>query len=221
MTTESSSIAWCFRSSSAEDLERLYEVWHASVVATHDFVSQSDLSDICIQVKNDYLPNRPLLVAMDGQNRLVGFMGMNGHEIESLFIDPSSRGRGLGHAFIAQTSAQSRYLEVGVNAQNRQAVLFYEAIGFTVYAAVSVAPSSRRHPRNPAILRSGSTHRIARRYCFTKRLVLLSTPRRPRMTMAALIRSSACEDNQRAQTLVQLFSFVPYLITRSDSHSHR
>ena len=146
MTTESSSIAWRFRPSSAEDLERLYEVWHASVVATHDFVSQSDLSDICVQVRNDYLPERPLLVAMDGRDRVVGFMGMNGHEIESLFIDPTSRGLGLGRAFIEQASAQSRYLEVGVNAQNRQAIVFYEAVGFTVYASSPTDDDGRPYP---------------------------------------------------------------------------
>ena len=146
MKTKSTPIVWRFRPSSAEDLDRLYEIWHASVVATHDFVSESDLSDICIQVKNDYLPNRPLLVAMDGQNRLVGFMGMNGHEIESLFIDPSCRGRGLGRAFIKQASTQSRYLEVGVNAQNRQAIVFYEDVGFTVYASSPTDDDGRPYP---------------------------------------------------------------------------
>jgi len=146
VTTELSSIPWRFRPSSTEDLERLYEVWHASVLATHDFVSQSDLSDICIQVKKDYLPTRHLLVAMDSEDRLVGFMGMNGHEIESLFIDPSCRGRGLGRAFIEQASAQSRYLEVGVNAQNRQAVVFYEAVGFSVYASSPTDDDGRPYP---------------------------------------------------------------------------
>ena len=129
MTTESSSIEWRFRSSSATDLDRLFEIWHASVAATHDFVSQSDLSVIGVQVKKDYLPGRPLLVAVDSQDRLLGFMGVNGHEIESLFIDPTCRRRGLGRAFIEQASAQSPHLEVEVNAQNTQALAFYEAVG--------------------------------------------------------------------------------------------
>jgi putative acetyltransferase len=146
VTTEFSSTKWRFRPSSADDLDRLYKIWHASVAATHDFVNQSDLRDICIQVKNDYLPNRALLVAVDSQDQLVGFMGMNGDEIESLFIDPKWRGRGLGRDFIKAASAQSTYLEVGVNAQNRQAVGFYESVGFTVYASAPTDDDGRPYP---------------------------------------------------------------------------
>jgi putative acetyltransferase len=75
------------------------------VIATHDFLDQSDLRDICIQVKNDYLPNNSLLVAVNEQDRVIGFMGMNGQEIDSLFIHPTYRGNGLGRAFIAKASA--------------------------------------------------------------------------------------------------------------------
>lgn len=146
MTTESSSTRWRFRLSSVRDLDRMHEVWHASVVATHDFVSESDLGDICVQVRNDYLPNRPLLVAVDSQDRVVGFMGMNGHELESLFIAPTCHGRGLGRAFIDQASAKSPDLEVGVNAQNRQAVAFYEAVGFTAYTTSPTDDDGRPYP---------------------------------------------------------------------------
>ena len=69
MTMEHPSNRWRFRPSCAEDLERLYEIWHASVIATHDFVSESDLSEICVQVRNDYLPNRALLVAVEQELR--------------------------------------------------------------------------------------------------------------------------------------------------------
>jgi putative acetyltransferase len=144
--TRKLSFEWRFRPSSPKDLDRLFEVWHASVAATHDFVSQSDLNDICIQVKNDYLPDRPLLVAVDGQDQPVGFMGLNGHEIESLFIDPTCRGRGLGRAFIEEASAHSPHLEVVVNAHNSQAVAFYKAVGFTAYASSPTDEDGRPYP---------------------------------------------------------------------------
>lgn len=140
------STEWRFRRSSAGDIERLFEIWHASVVATHDFVSQSDLSEICVQVKNNYLPGRTLLVAVDSQDQLAGFMGVNGHEIESLFIDPGYRGRGLGRAFIEEASAQSTHLEGKVNAQNSQAVAFYQAVGFTAYASSPTDEDGRPYP---------------------------------------------------------------------------
>jgi putative acetyltransferase len=146
VTTGLSQTRWRFRPSTGDDLDRLYKVWHASVLATHDFVSQSDLRDICLQVRNDYLPNRALLVSIDDQDQLVGFMGMNGHEIESLFIDPACHGRGLGRAFIKEASARCSYLEVGVNAQNGQAVAFYKAVGFIVYASSPTDDEGRAYP---------------------------------------------------------------------------
>ena len=33
---------------------------------------------------------------MDGEDRVVGFMGMTGQEIDSLFIDPAYRAKGWG-----------------------------------------------------------------------------------------------------------------------------
>jgi putative acetyltransferase len=146
VTTQPSSAGWRFRPSSSQDLDRLYEIWHASVLATHDFVSQSDLAEICVQVKNNYLPNSTLLVAVDERDQLMGFMGMNGHEVESLFIHPTCRGRGLGRAFIEQASAQSPYLEVAVNQQNGQAIAFYKAMGFVTYASSPTDDDGRPYP---------------------------------------------------------------------------
>jgi putative acetyltransferase len=146
MTVESVSPRWRFRSSSAEDLDRLYNIWYASVLATHNFVSPTDLDEICVQVKNSYLPNTTLLVAMDRDGQLAGFMGMSGHEIESLFIHPAFRGCGLGRAFIAEAAAHSSHLEVAVNAQNAQAAAFYGAVGFTVCGSSPTDDEGRPYP---------------------------------------------------------------------------
>jgi putative acetyltransferase len=116
------------------------------VIATHDFLDQSDLRDICIQVQNDYLPNNSLLVAVNEQDQAIGFMGMNAQEIASLFIDPTYRGNGLGRAFIAKVAAQSPYLKVGVNAQNRQAIAFYKAVGFATHASSPTDDNGRPYP---------------------------------------------------------------------------
>ena len=146
MTIKSISTNWRFRPSQTKDLDRLYDVWHTSVIATHDFLNPSDLNDICVQVKNDYLPHNSLLVAVDDRDRAIGFMGMTGHEIESLFIDPKYRGYGLGRAFIEAAAVKSPYLEVGVNEQNKQAVAFYEAVGFTAYATSTTDGDGRPYP---------------------------------------------------------------------------
>jgi hypothetical protein len=61
-------------------------------MATHHFLSQSDLNDICVQVNRDYLPHNSLLVAVDEQDRAIGFMGMTGREIRVSFHLPNISG---------------------------------------------------------------------------------------------------------------------------------
>jgi putative acetyltransferase len=121
-------------------------VWHASVAATHDFVSAADLDAICVRVRTAYLPEAALLVAVDDDDGVIGFMGMSGHEIDSLFIDPRYHRMGLGRAFIAEAAATSDRLEVAVNAQNTRALAFYEAVGFTVYASSPTDDDGRPYP---------------------------------------------------------------------------
>jgi putative acetyltransferase len=80
------------------------------------------------------------------QDQVIGFMVMNGQEIDSLFIDPTCHRNGLGRGFIAKAAAQSSYLKVVVNAQNRQAVAFYEAVGFSTYASSPTDDDGRPYP---------------------------------------------------------------------------
>jgi putative acetyltransferase len=146
VSIETQSACWQFRPSQTKELGRLYDVWHASVIATHHFLSQSDLNEICVQVKDDYLPHNSLLVSVDDDDRAIGFMGMTGHEIDSLFIEPTYRGLGLGRAFVERAAAESSCLEVGVNSQNEQAIGFYQAVGFSVYAESPTDDDGRPYP---------------------------------------------------------------------------
>jgi putative acetyltransferase len=124
----------------------MYDVWHASVLATHDFLAESDFTDICVLVRRDYLPNHSFLVAVDDKDRVIGFMGMTDNSIDSLFIDPAHRAKGLGRAFVAEAFSKADRLEVEVNAQNLQAVGFYEAMGFVVFAALPDDDCGRPYP---------------------------------------------------------------------------
>jgi putative acetyltransferase len=137
---------WQLRASRPEDIDQMYEVWRASVLATHDFLAESDFADICVLVREDYLPNRGFTVAVDDSDQVIGFLGMEGNEIDSLFIAPALRGQGLGRKFVAEAALRATNLEVEVNAQNRQAVGFYEAMGFCVIASTDVDGDGRRYP---------------------------------------------------------------------------
>lgn len=124
----------------------MYEVWRASVLATHDFLSESDFAEICVLVRRDYLPDRDFTVAVDDTDRVIGFLKVQGNEIDSLYIAPAFHGQGLGRRFVAEAAARAATLEVEVNAQNRQAVGFYEAIGFCVISAKEEDGDGRPYP---------------------------------------------------------------------------
>ena len=135
------------RRSRPSDRERLYEIWQAAVAATHDFVSQADLEVFSRVVRDDYLPNAVVDVAVNVEGHAVGFMGMTAAYIDALFVDPAWHGQGVGRCLIE--AAQRRFqggLTVDVNEQNGRAAGFYERMGFRVCSRSPVDDTGRPYP---------------------------------------------------------------------------
>ena len=83
-----------------EMTEKLLPVWERSVRATHTFLSNEEI----LQIKN-YVPMafsgvEHLFVAQDENGTPVGFIGINDHSLEMLFLDPEHRGHGLGRQLL-------------------------------------------------------------------------------------------------------------------------
>jgi len=117
------------RPSRPEEGYRVLAIWRAAVDATHDFLSPEDRADIHAEVAA-FLPEVPVLVATDQWDRPIGFMLLDGTQMEALFIDPPWRGRGVGRALVEHGLALHPALTTDVNEQNGQAVGFYERMGF-------------------------------------------------------------------------------------------
>ncbi|MDO9436729.1 acetyltransferase [Hydrogenophaga sp.] len=121
------------RSSVPTDADALVAIWRAAVLATHDFLSEDDFLQIEHQVSHDYVPHAPFSVAVSGGDETpMGFMGISGHHIDSLFVHPRFHGQGVGSALLgnARMVAAGHALTVDVNEQNAQAVGFYLHQGF-------------------------------------------------------------------------------------------
>ena len=88
------------RASRADEAERLFEIWHSAVRATHDFVATEDLESIAGIVREEYFPCHDFWVVADGDDRAIGFMGMTGAKVDSLFIDPAHCRQGFGTALM-------------------------------------------------------------------------------------------------------------------------
>jgi putative acetyltransferase len=121
------------RRASPADREALLELWQRSVRATHTFVAEDDLRAMVPQVR-DYLASdrTEFWVACDGAGEVVGFMGMSGGEMESLFIAPEFHRRGAGRRLVRHAQALYGELTAEVNEENAGARAFYEACGFVV-----------------------------------------------------------------------------------------
>ena len=134
------------RASVPGEAERLFEIWQAAVAATHDFVSAEDKAEIAVIVREQYLPNAPLWVIVDAADRPLGFMGMTGSTMDSLFIDPEHAGRGLGRAMVDHARSLASGLRVDVNEQNLAAVGFYRRLGFREAGRSPLDDGGRPYP---------------------------------------------------------------------------
>lgn len=103
------------------DFPRVVEVWEASVRATHHFLTEDDLRQLEI-----------LVSVRDDDGRVVGFMGVEGVEVEALFIHPTWRGQGVGRRLLTYAIEALGASELDVNEPNDQAVGFYRRMGFAV-----------------------------------------------------------------------------------------
>ncbi|MGY8524585.1 acetyltransferase [Paracidovorax citrulli] len=134
------------RLSTPADLEELVEVWRQAVLATHDFLAPEHFSEIHRMVAAEYLPHATVWVAADLRDRPLGFMGMTGSNIDSLFIAPQRRGRGIGRVLVEHAGHTSRILTVDVNEQNALAVGFYLRLGFVPIGRSETDGDGRPYP---------------------------------------------------------------------------
>lgn len=87
------------------------------------------------------------MVAANSDDVPVAFLGGSGDEIESLFVDPSVYGQGVGRLLIEHFAAcREGPLRVDVNEQNAGARAFYERVGFRVTGRSAKDGEGRPYP---------------------------------------------------------------------------
>lgn len=112
------------------DYLTLVEIWERSVRATHSFLTEKDIMDIRDSLISKYFKSVSLYVIYDKET-IAGFIGLYGHNIEMLFIDPMYMGKGLGTRLI-EFAKSLGFDSVDVNEQNPRAFRFYQTHGFRV-----------------------------------------------------------------------------------------
>ena len=113
--------------------------------ATHDFLTPKDRAEIDETVSG-FLPEAPLWLAVDDDDRAVGFMLLSDAHMEGLFIDPEWRGTGLGRGLVEHALMLHPVMTTDVNEQNGQAVGFYERMGFAPIGRSETDDHGRPYP---------------------------------------------------------------------------
>lgn len=131
--------------SRADDGAALVDLWRRAVDATHDFLSAEDRQAIDAEVAG-FLPQAPMTVAVDAQDRPLGFMLIDGTHMEAPFIDPDVRGTGIGRQLLQHALTQHPQLSTDVNEQNAQAVGFYLRMGFVETGRSPLDSQGRPYP---------------------------------------------------------------------------
>lgn len=133
------------RASRPDDGARVIAIWREAVEATHDFLTDEDLRGIDEEVRG-FLPYIALWLAVDANDQAVGFMAMTGTNMDALFIAPDFSGMGVGRLLVEHALRQQPVITTDVNAQNTQAVGFYERLGFVEIGRSSLDDRGRSYP---------------------------------------------------------------------------
>lgn len=128
------------------DHPTLVEIWEASVRATHDFVTESDILEFRELVRIGLPRLQHLWVARDATASVSGFVGVSGDHVEMLFVRPERMGEGIGTHLMKLAIASLGVSTVDVNEQNPRAVEFYLRLGFDVFARSEQDGTGKPYP---------------------------------------------------------------------------
>ena len=125
--------------------QQILTVWEQSVLATHDFLTPADFTEIkeLVQTINfDHF--QVYCVAED--DLVIGFIGVADKKIEMLFLDPKYFGQGLGKMLMEFALRELAADKVDVNEQNIKAVTFYKNFGFEIIERTEKDDQGRDYP---------------------------------------------------------------------------
>ena len=126
-------------------LNRLTELWEASVRATHHFLREEDIENLMPYVTEGLVNIRYLYVAFDA-DAPTAFIGIQDEKIEMLFVSPQYLRKGIGKQLVNMAVKNHQAIFVDVNEQNPGARAFYEKLGFVEFGRTEIDEQGNPFP---------------------------------------------------------------------------
>lgn len=127
-------------------INQLLTVWETAVTATHAFLQPPEIAQIK-QFVPEALNQVPHLIVVTTDEHLpVAFMGITDHHLDMLFVAADYRGQGIGTQLMHTAQTNYRVTTVTVNAENPQALGFYQHLGFEKVTYQSRDEQGGPHP---------------------------------------------------------------------------
>lgn len=125
--------------------QQILTVWEKAVLATHDFLTQSDFDEIKQLVASINF-NDLQVFCLTSNELVLGFIGVADKKVEMLFLDPTYFGKGLGQMLLTFAISKFGADKVDVNEQNINAVRFYQSCGFKTFDRTDKDDQGRNYP---------------------------------------------------------------------------
>lgn len=129
------------------DYPALLAIWESSVKETHHFLNETDIEFYKHTIQsNNVFEAVNLTIVRDDGDKILGFMGVSGESLEMLFLDPKSRGKGIGKLLLTYAIDTLKICRVDVNEQNEAALNFYQHFGFKVISRSALDGTGKPYP---------------------------------------------------------------------------
>lgn len=129
-----------------QDYPELLALWENSVRATHDFITEQDITSFKPMILEQAFPAVSLKCIKNNNNVILGFIGIHQQKVEMLFILNEARGQGIGKKLMEYAIAELSVNRVDVNEQNPLAIGFYQHLGFKVTSRSPVDDMGKPFP---------------------------------------------------------------------------
>lgn len=130
---------------SKEYRNSLVDIWEKSVLTTHQFLEENDFVFFKELVSQIDFESFDVHCIIDNEKTL-GFIGIDNHKIEMLFIYPEYIGKGIGKKLIEFAINEKKCNKVDVNEQNILGFNFYQKFGFKVIERTDLDDTGRPYP---------------------------------------------------------------------------